>query len=119
MTLVSSTKSKTRSVAEVNTNSYVFTYTNIWNVTYELFKVTMTCEWINDGYDSKINVLTGVYEIIKDGCWCEWTDSYYCETNSWLEMIGYRNISSYMEIRFVATLVPMEEPYFELDYISF
>lgn len=88
---------------------YTFTHTNILGVTSDAYRVTMTCNWENNGSDSKINKLSGVYEIINSSFSCEWTNSSYTEYFCYLDLRATKG-STYADIRFTALLLATDEP---------
>lgn len=88
---------------------YTFTHTNILGITYNAYKVTMTCNWENNGFDSKINKLSGIYEIINSSFSCEWTDSSYTEYFCYLDLKATKG-STYANMRFTAMLLATDEP---------
>ena len=54
---------------------------SILGIQQKLFKVTLTCDWIKDGENSKIKKFQGQYETLALGVTCSW-DKNYCKYGS-------------------------------------
>lgn len=86
VTLVESWESKARGTDKTARHAYSFQYTTILGVKEEAYTVSLTCNWTEDGEDSKINNLQGTYQEIAGGYSCEWTDSTYGTNHCMLEL---------------------------------
>ena len=72
--------------AETKTRTFRFTQT-ILGVTQELFSVTLTCYWIDNGAASFIYNLKGKYTVTASGVTCSW-DKNYSSSSDILHTLG-------------------------------
>lgn len=102
--LISEQESKTRATNRVAEKVYVFEH-EVFFVTVDAFKVTLRCDWTEDGDNSKINNLHGEYEILNSLFSCEWIGSSALETSHSLDLKGSYKFGDDMQIRFSANIL--------------
>lgn len=79
VTLLHSEESVTRGTNRTSKKNYGFQYTNIFGQKLTAFNVYLSCDWVIDGVNTKIDVLNGSFEEVGGGYKCEWVDSRYTE----------------------------------------
>lgn len=117
VTLLDSTESNTRSTSKVSKKTYGFQYTTVLGEKKLAYEVYLTCNWTEDGENSKINSFNGEYKEIDGGYSCEWTDSSYTENLCMLELKVSKTGVGTGYYRFTAYLTVNEDKYINFDYI--
>lgn len=116
VTLLDAKESVARGTVETTKKTFGFQYTNIFGQKEMAFEVYLSCEWNNDGANSKINVLNGSYKEIGGGYKCEWVDSSYTENFCTLRLDVTKTGIGTGTYVFTAMLSTAEPKHISFDY---